>query len=216
MKPCLALFMVLLLAPLRAVAEADGPDYWKVHGVAENDVLNMRAEPGPHASRIMGIPPNATCLKNLGCKGGLSFQEYSSLSPAERKAAERRNPRWCKVEWGGKTGWVSGHYLQEASEDCSRPMPSDEGGQPRRSDELSGVEPIFIEGYRVDAGSERPGGDYSRDFATDAQDCARWCSREEDCKAFDYFHKDQICVLKNEVPPARLNPAVITAVKESD
>jgi len=37
------------LGSAAASAEADGPDFYAVHGVAHGDVLNIRAEPDPHA-----------------------------------------------------------------------------------------------------------------------------------------------------------------------
>jgi uncharacterized protein YraI len=99
-------------------AEADGPDYFAVRGVAQGDVLNMHAEPGAHAPKVGEIPPNGTCIRNLGCQGGLTFEEFTTLSPAEKERRARENPRWCKVEYQGVTGWVAGRYLGEG--DCRR------------------------------------------------------------------------------------------------
>ncbi len=99
-------------------AEADGPDYYAVRGVAQGDVLNMRAEPAPHALKVGEIPPHGTCIRNLGCRGGLTLAEFSTLSPAEQERRAREHPRWCKVEYQGVTGWVAGRYLAEG--DCRR------------------------------------------------------------------------------------------------
>lgn len=114
--------LVLALATSLAAgalwAEADGPDYYAVQGVAQNDVLNIRAEPSPHAPKVGEIPPNGTCIRNLGCQGGLTFEEFTTLSPAEKERRARENPRWCKVEYEGVTGWVAGRYLTEG--DCRR------------------------------------------------------------------------------------------------
>ena len=66
-------------------------------GVAADDVLNIRAEPDPHAKKIGEIPPDGICLRNLGCR-----------------MAEGQ--RWCSVETvsGDATrGWVAGSYLVE-------------------------------------------------------------------------------------------------------
>jgi uncharacterized protein YraI len=104
------------LGSAAASAAADGPDYYAVHGVAANDVLNIRSEPSPHAPKVGEIPPEGTCIRNLGCRGGLTFKEFTTLSPTEKKQRERANPRWRKVEYQGVTGWVSGHYLAEG--DC--------------------------------------------------------------------------------------------------
>ncbi len=76
-------------------ATADGPDFFAVRGVAYNDVLWMRSQPNRYASKVLGIPANASCIKNLGC--------YK---------------KWCKVSYGGRTGWAYGRYLGEGS--CSQ------------------------------------------------------------------------------------------------
>jgi uncharacterized protein YraI len=109
----LALITTLIFAAGAAVADADGPDFFRVTGVSGHDVLNIRAEPGPHAKRIGEIPPDGTCVRNLGCRGGLTFQEFTDLSEAQKAERLKENPRWCKVEYQGVQGWVAGAYLQE-------------------------------------------------------------------------------------------------------
>jgi hypothetical protein len=105
--------LALLVVPALAAADASGPDFFSVTGVAPDDVLNIRAAPDPHAETLGEIPPDGTCVRNLGCRGGLTLQEFTELSPAQRKQREQENPRWCKVEFGGVTGWVAGRYLSE-------------------------------------------------------------------------------------------------------
>ncbi len=100
------------------LATADGPDHFVVRGVAADDVLNIRAEPDAKARKLGEIPPGGRCIRNLGCQGGLSFEEFTSLSPAQRRQRERDNPRWCRVEYRGITGWVSARYLAEGT--CPR------------------------------------------------------------------------------------------------
>jgi len=101
------------LGSAAALAEADGPDFYVVHGIGHGDVLNIRAEPDPNALKVGAIPPHGKCIRNLGCKGGLSFQEFTELSPAEKERRARESPRWCKVEYEGVTGWANAHYLRE-------------------------------------------------------------------------------------------------------
>lgn len=96
-----------------ARADADGPDHFRVIGVAVNDMLNLRAAPDSKAKKLGVIPPNATCVRNLGCRGGLSYQETATLSPAQQKERLRQHPRWCRVEYRGITGWVAGRFLTE-------------------------------------------------------------------------------------------------------
>jgi len=109
--------LALVLAPAAVLAEADGPDFYRVVGVAEGDVLNIRAEPGAAAEKIGEIPAGASCVRNLGCQGGLSFEEFTSLSESEKAERLKQNPRWCRIEHQGVTGWVAGRYLAEGT--CS-------------------------------------------------------------------------------------------------
>ena len=112
---CWTFLALVWLAPGFAQAEADGPDHFRVTGVTANDVLNLRAAPNPRAAKVGVIPPKANCVRNLGCRGGLSFREYSTLTPAQRQQRSRQNPRWCRVEHLGVTGWVAGRFLAEGS-----------------------------------------------------------------------------------------------------
>ena len=113
---CPVTILILALHPGTSSADSDGPDYFRVIGVAKHDTLNMRAQPNARAPKVGEIPPDGTCIQNLGCQGGLTFQEFTELLPAARKKRERENPRWCKVEYRGVTGWVAGRYLAEG--DC--------------------------------------------------------------------------------------------------
>jgi hypothetical protein len=108
----------VLIVSGTASATADGPDYYRVTGVAATDVLNIRSEPDPHAPKVGEIPPDGICVRNLGCRGGLSFQEFTELSTAEKEQRLRENPRWCRIEYQGVTGWVAGRFLAEGS--CDR------------------------------------------------------------------------------------------------
>jgi uncharacterized protein YgiM (DUF1202 family) len=97
----------------RANAEADGPDFYRVSGVAADDVLNIRAEPTSQATKVGSIPPNADCVRNLGCQGGLSLQEFTTLNQVEQARRLQQNPRWCQIQYQGIKGWVAGRYLVE-------------------------------------------------------------------------------------------------------
>ena len=112
------LTLLIILSGL-TLADADGPDYFKVNGVASNDVLNIRSKADPNANKVGEIPPGADCVKNLGCKGGLTMSEFTDLSKKEQAAILKNRPRWCLVEYQGIKGWVSARYLAEGS--CSKP-----------------------------------------------------------------------------------------------
>ncbi len=105
--------IIVALGPGPAAAEADGPDFYRVTGVRPNDVLNIRAAPAANAAKLGTIPPGGRCIRNLDCQGVLSFQEFSTLSQAEQARRLKQNPRWCRVEYQGITGWVAGRYLAE-------------------------------------------------------------------------------------------------------
>ncbi len=111
----LGLILLLLLYSDLLPAEADGPDYWQVRDVAKNDVLNMRSNAGFKAPKIGEIPYDARCIKNMGCIGGLTYQEFSTLSESEKQQITRQRPRWCRVSYRGTTGWVAGRYLHEGA-----------------------------------------------------------------------------------------------------
>jgi len=95
-----------------ALAEdGHGPDRWRVSGVAADDVLNIRSGPGVGHGIIGRIPPDGRGLANLGCRGGMTFEEFQEATPRERERARFR--RWCRIEWQGIRGWVNGGYLRE-------------------------------------------------------------------------------------------------------
>ena len=111
----LLIITLLMLLSGNAVAEADGPDYYVVRDVSSGDTLNIRAAPDPNAAWLGEIQPDGDCIRNLRCQGGLTFQEFTTLSKAQQAQRLKENPRWCKVEYQGIIGWVPGRYLAEGS-----------------------------------------------------------------------------------------------------
>ena len=109
------LILFLTLYMRNASSTADGPDYWHVYGVESGDVLNIRKEANAQSDKIGEIPPNGQCIKNLKCVGGLTFEEFTNLSEAEKEKIKKERPRWCYVEYQGIKGWVAGRYLREGS-----------------------------------------------------------------------------------------------------
>ncbi len=118
MQSCkLVLFTLLISASWSGMlhATADGPDYYQVTGVEPGDKLNIRAEPSTKGDEIGEIPPGSDCVRNLGCQGGLTYQEFTTLPREQQQQRLKENPRWCKVEYQGTTGWVAGRYLAEGT-----------------------------------------------------------------------------------------------------
>jgi uncharacterized protein YgiM (DUF1202 family) len=113
--PVWFLLALSCLLPGFSSADADGPDFYRVVGVPKGDVLNLRSAPSAHADKVGQIHPGSSCVRNLGCQGGLSFKEYSTISDSERVRRIKQNPRWCHVEFRGQTGWVNGRYLVEGA-----------------------------------------------------------------------------------------------------
>ena len=103
-----------------AVATADGPDHYRVQGVASGRHLALRAQPLTSSPQVGRIPADAHCLRSLGCQGGLTFQEFTTLSDEEKRRRAAEHPRWCRVEYQGDVGWVPGRYL---AEDACPPSP---------------------------------------------------------------------------------------------
>jgi heat shock protein HslJ len=114
-QPIRAAFILAMLAGFHAVppawAEADGPDHFRVVGVKLGNVLNIRSEPSRSGKVVGKAPADADGLRNLGCQGGMTLDEFTKASEAERAAARYR--RWCKVEFQGTTGWAAGWHLGE-------------------------------------------------------------------------------------------------------
>lgn len=107
----------LALVPVLALATADGPDFYLVVGEAPS--LAVHAEPDAGAPVLGSIPTGTDCVRNLGCRGGLTLEEFTTLDEAAQAARLRENPRWCQVEFEGLMGWVPGVALREGA--CTAP-----------------------------------------------------------------------------------------------
>ncbi len=100
---------------------ADGPDYWQVQKVCSDDVLNIREKFNWKSKKVGEILYNGKCIQNLGCICGLTLHEFTELSKAEQEKILRKRPRWCKINYRGVEGWVSGRYLREGQdEECCK------------------------------------------------------------------------------------------------
>lgn len=101
---------------LPAFAEADGPDFWQVSGVAADDRLMVHREASARSPIIGKLAHDATGLRNLGCSGVPTFSEWQAMTAGQRERSARG--RWCRIEGQGLKGWVAGRFLRE---DASAP-----------------------------------------------------------------------------------------------
>ena len=115
----LALLVLSASGVAPVLAEADGPDFFQVRDVAPDDVLNIRASNDWRSDKIGEIPYDGRCVRNLGCSGGLTLQEFTDLSTAEQERIKKERPRWCQIEYQEQTGWVAGRYLRENEGLCN-------------------------------------------------------------------------------------------------
>lgn len=72
----------------------------------------------------------------------------------------------------------------------------------------------WVAGMRIERDTQRPFGDYTNFAVSNSRECARMCSRDSQCRAFDYSKPGRRCWLKNKVPQPRFNRDVISGVKE--
>ncbi|PRY21261.1 META domain-containing protein [Aliiruegeria haliotis] len=108
------LFVPLVVAFVGPVkSDADGPDNFSVIDVAADDVLNLRTGPSAEHPQIGELPHDAGGVANLGCIGGLTFEEWSEASNEVREAGLSKE--WCLVGFDRLVGWSSGRYLGEGS-----------------------------------------------------------------------------------------------------
>lgn len=95
----------------KALADADGPDFWAVTNVSGGSHLNLRKGASVQFPVLNKIPFNFQHLENLGCSPPYTEKEWFSFSKTERKLAAKL--RWCRVQYRDQIGWVSGVYLKE-------------------------------------------------------------------------------------------------------
>ena len=99
--------------PDLAWSEADGPDYWAVKNVSQDDHLNLKKGPSVKFSVVAHIPAEFRHLENLGCSSAFAITDWDRFSEYERTVAV--SLRWCRVRFQDHVGWVKGSYLQEGA-----------------------------------------------------------------------------------------------------
>ena len=162
--------VLLVFLSGKSVAEADGPDHFRASAIEPGNILNIHRNPDTKATITGVIPVDGTCIRNLGCQGGLTLNEFTTLSPTEQAQRLQEYPRWCKISYQGINGWVNGHHLAE--QHCDQHTALDENSLPafdcRRANgtveelvcrdpslaqldrQLNGVYSAALQRYRID------------------------------------------------------------------
>lgn len=109
--PCAVALAAALAAATAVQANADGPDYWRVTGIAAGEELNMRRGPSTQFGIAAKLPHDTGALLNMGCYPDFSPAEWEALNERERKLAA--SMRWCHVLHRGQAGWIYARYLKE-------------------------------------------------------------------------------------------------------
>lgn len=103
------LHSAVFLIGASVAAQAAGLDYYRVTGVTEGGVLNLRERPDVESPAVASVPGDARWMLGLGCVGGPDPVQWAAMSEAEREAADP--DRWCKVHYRGLFGWAAAWHL---------------------------------------------------------------------------------------------------------
>lgn len=100
-------FYFLYLPTVNAMA--DGPDFFRSkEGLLKIEVYER---PDSRTKLIQTLDAPITGIRNLGCEGGPSFNEWSKLNNAEKEQAKK--DIWCKISYKSTNGWVQNLSLSE-------------------------------------------------------------------------------------------------------
>ena len=110
----LAFAFPLIFYGQKASAEASGPDYFQIKA---DKAVNFY-ERNDHNAKVIGIiPANTTGLKNLGCTGFVTFEEWRKMRAEEQAIAKEEV--WCKISYKDQMGWIQNIYLGENGKSSS-------------------------------------------------------------------------------------------------
>jgi hypothetical protein len=112
------LMLCAVLASGPSLGQEGEPRYWDIGGVEEGDALVVHSSGSVQSSVVALLPADAICLKNLGCRGGLTQKEIQTLNDAQQQAVLRKRPRWCQVAFGNRRGWVAQKFLVPSTNGC--------------------------------------------------------------------------------------------------
>jgi hypothetical protein len=74
--------------------------------------------------------------------------------------------------------------------------------------------PAEVDGMRLENNTKRNGGDYTKFIVGNVEECARACSRDNNCRSFNFGKEHRDCWLKRGVPKGFHNNTVISGVKK--
>lgn len=111
MKFLIVTLLTVFLSPVAAMAEADGPDFFRVSNVSTDSALNIRSGPGTAFPVIGRIPADTDGVVNFGCVSDLNADQWAVATPEERASAQVK--RLCRVGYNRIIGWSAGQYLKE-------------------------------------------------------------------------------------------------------
>jgi len=60
--------------------------------------------------------------------GGLTLNEFTTLSEAQKEKIRQERPRWCHIEYKGIHGWVAGRYFPFTGTAENRSLAACQGG----------------------------------------------------------------------------------------
>ncbi len=104
----LVLVFLMVFYGQKAFAEASGPDYFQIKA---KKPVNLYEESSLNTAVLITLPSNAIGLKNLGCTGFVSIEEWRRMNTEEQAAAKENV--WCEVAYQGQTGWIQNIFLEE-------------------------------------------------------------------------------------------------------
>ncbi|MEO1275989.1 MAG: MliC family protein [Pseudomonadota bacterium] len=208
------LALVAVVLPTAALAEADGPDHFRVEIEGEGAIISLYPGPSATARPIASIPDGTDGLVNRRCQGGLSLPEWEAASEIEREAAAAR--RWCEVGYGSIHGWVHAIHLREGTALPSARSPSFRCVQASSSAEFAVCRHDRLAAFDVELARlyalAQAGGDMTeegrstltamqRGWAKGRDECWKAGAGILDCVALSYLTR--IAEIRAEYPAAR-------------
>jgi hypothetical protein len=108
-----------------------------VVGVAEGDVLYLRAAPSPDAEKVGGLPRDAAGIEAMRC---VSVMRGRIVPTDEAPGASR----WCRVRLGAQEGWANARFLSP-----------DRSAEPAVPEPAAPLAPLYSTGPAAKPGSRQ-------------------------------------------------------------